>query len=37
MVQLAGVTVIALKFGKATHAQDYIFNTDDEIRKAWGE
>ena len=36
-VQLAGVTVITLKFGKAMHAQDYIFNTDDEIRKAWGE
>jgi ketosteroid isomerase-like protein len=35
--QFSGVTVITLKFGKATHAQDYIFNTDDEIRKAWGE
>ena len=36
-VNLSGVTVITLKFGKATHAQDYLFNTDDEIRKAWGE
>lgn len=32
-----GVTVITLKFGKATHAQDFFVNTDDEIRKAWGE
>jgi len=36
-VQLSGVTVITLKFGKAIHAIDYIFNTDDEIKKAWGE
>jgi len=36
-VQISGVTVITLKFGKATHAQDYIFNTDEELRKAWGE
>jgi ketosteroid isomerase-like protein len=36
-VQFSGVTVITLKFGKATHATDYIFNTDEEIRKAWGE
>ena len=36
-VQISGVAVITLKFGKATHAIDYIFNTDDEIRKAWGE
>lgn len=35
--QFSGVTVITLKFGKATHAKDYIFNTDEEIRKAWGE
>ncbi|MGD2187555.1 MAG: nuclear transport factor 2 family protein [Desulfobacterales bacterium] len=35
--QFTGVTVITLKFGKATHAQDYIFNTDEELRKAWGE
>ena len=35
--QFTGVTVITLKFGKATHAQEYIFNTDEEIRKAWGE
>lgn len=32
-----GITVINLKFGKATYAQDYIFNTDEEIRKAWSE
>jgi len=31
-----GVTVINLKFGKATHAQDYVFDTE-ELRKAWGE
>ena len=35
--QFTGVTVINLKFGKATHAQDYIFNTGEELRKAWGE
>jgi ketosteroid isomerase-like protein len=33
----SGVTVITLNFGKATHARDYIFNTDDDIREAWGE
>ena len=33
----SGVTVITLRFGKATHAIEYIFNTDEEIRKAWGE
>jgi ketosteroid isomerase-like protein len=36
-VRLNGVTVITLKFGKATRAQDYLFNTDEEIKKAWGE
>jgi ketosteroid isomerase-like protein len=36
-VQFSGVTVITLKFGKAVHARDYIFNTDEETRKAWGE
>ena len=36
-VFLSGVTVITLTFGKATHAQDYLFNTDEEIKKAWGE
>ena len=36
-VQVSGVTVITLKFGKATHAKDYIFATDEELRKAWGE
>lgn len=34
--QFTGVTVINLKFGKATHAQDYVFNIE-ELRKAWGE
>ena len=36
-VQFSGATVITLKFGKATHAIDYMFNTDEEIRKAWSE
>jgi len=36
-VQLSGVTVITLKFGKATHVRDYIFNSDEELRQAWGE
>jgi len=36
-VQVGGVTIITLKFGKATHAKDYIFATDEELRKAWGE
>lgn len=36
-VQVSGVTVITLKFGKATHAKDYIFGTDEKLRKAWGE
>jgi hypothetical protein len=36
-VQISGVAVITLKFGKATHAKDYIFATDEEQRKAWGE
>ena len=36
-VQFNGVTVITLKFGKVTHAIDYIFNTDEEIKSAWGE
>lgn len=36
-VRFGGVTVITLKFGKATHAKDYIFATDEELKKAWGE
>ena len=32
-----GVTVITLKFGKATHAQDFFLSTDEEMRKAWGD
>ena len=35
--QFSGVTIITLKFGKATHVQEYISNTDEELRKAWGE
>ena len=34
--QFNGVTVINLRFGKAIHAHDYVFNTE-ELRKAWGE
>ena len=36
-VKLNGLTVITLKFGKATHAIDYIFNTDEDLGKAWSE
>jgi hypothetical protein len=36
-IQFAGVTVITLKSGKASHAQDFTFNTDEELKKAWGE
>ncbi len=36
-VTLAGVTVITLRFGKATHAKDYIFATDEKLKSAWGE
>ena len=36
-VQISGGAVITLKFGKATHAKDYIFATHEEQRKAWGE
>lgn len=35
--KFTGVTVIKLKFGKATCAKDYIFASDEEIKKAWGE
>jgi len=35
--QFTGVTVITLKLGKAIQAKDYIFSTDEELRKAWGE
>ena len=35
--KFTGVTVITLKFGKATHAKDYIFASDEEVKKAWGE
>jgi len=37
IIKQSGVTVITLKFGKAAHAKDYIFATDEEQRKAWGE
>ena len=36
-VDVSGVTVITLKFGKAIHAKDYIFATDEELKEAWGE
>jgi hypothetical protein len=36
-VLISCVAVITLKFAKATHAKDYIFATDEEQRKAWGE
>ena len=32
-----GVTVITVKLGKAVLAQEYIFATDEALRKAWGE
>jgi ketosteroid isomerase-like protein len=35
--QFTGVTVITLKLGKAIQAKDFIFSTDEELRKAWGE
>jgi ketosteroid isomerase-like protein len=35
--RFSGVTLITLRFGKATRAQDFIFATDEELRKAWGE
>ena len=36
-VQITGVTVITLKLGKATQVKDYIYATDEELKKAWGE
>jgi len=36
-VHFSGVTVITLKFGKATYAKEYIFATDEELKKAWSE
>ena len=33
----SGVTVINLKLGKAFLVQDYIFNTGEKFRIAWGE
>jgi ketosteroid isomerase-like protein len=36
-VQFSGVTVITLRFGKATHVKDYIFATDKELKDAWSE
>lgn len=35
--KFTGVTVITLKVGKATNAKDYIFASDEEIKRAWGE
>ena len=36
-IQVSGVTVITLKFGKATLAKEYIFATDEELKIAWSE
>ncbi|MBT8352417.1 MAG: nuclear transport factor 2 family protein [Deltaproteobacteria bacterium] len=36
-VQVSGVTVITLRFGKATHVKDYLFATDEELKEAWSE
>ena len=35
--ELSGITVIYLRFGKVDCAKDYVLNTDEELRKAWGE
>ncbi len=34
---LNGITLIYLRFGKVDCAKDYVFNTDEELRKAWDE
>ena len=31
-----GITVVKIKWGKAFHVKDYIFNTGEVWRKAWG-
>ncbi len=36
-IQISGVTVITLRFGRAIHVKDYIFSSDEDLRKAWGE
>ena len=35
-VQNSGVTVIKIKFGKAEFVTDYIFDTGDKFKTAWG-
>lgn len=35
-VQNSGVTVIHIKFGKADYVKDYIFDTDEKFKTAWG-
>lgn len=35
--KFCGVTAITLKFGKAVCAKEYIFATDEELKKAWSE
>jgi ketosteroid isomerase-like protein len=35
-VQNSGVTVIKIKFGKAEFVKDYIFDTDEKFKTAWG-
>ena len=33
----SGMTVVSLRRGKAVHAQDFIFDTGEVFRTAWGE
>jgi len=35
-IQNSGVTVIKIKFGKAEFVTDYIFDTDEKFKTAWG-
>jgi len=36
-IQNSGVTIINIKRGKAFLVKDYLFNTGQEFREAWGE
>lgn len=36
-VHNSGMTLITTKFGKAIFVQDFLFNTGDQFRAAWGE
>lgn len=33
----SGVTLFTIRHGKVVHAQDFIFDTGDNFRSAWGE